>query len=787
MKISRLLLYTLALLLLLVAASGAYLYPRLPALVAQQAETYLADYGVSDVELGALQPSASVLRADYLQLSGAVDGLDFELVLEGIEIRYELAALWRGQIDSLAVRSARATLAETASATAGQSSAVVLSALAPQGLLARLPLQELQLSHWQLSYRPLQGDPVPASGSLRWAQGSMTLPFASSLPEVQLGGELVAGPGRRIELRASAMHGELAIGRLTLSGAPQATQGWLWRAQGELAPAPLLAWLRQSAMAEQPALAALDLAGFSQFEAELQHPDELLLPGGNPAAFLAQFAGELGASHTLTRVAYGEALQGGVGAVETRLALAGGELELMLGPGQLDAQLGVAALGLPEDMRHWLRWQQAVPLRWRESAQTRLRRGGDGAWTLTGGHHRLLLGERTSQLKLDAPTLQVSLQGQRSETSVAATVDVRLRQQQLPQMRLAIEQRGTLQASDIGLRLGDTADSLALAVDGEFSAGSGQGAFLARLDSLDLPYAASVAVPLLQKFGLLRQPLAIDSGSFKLASELSTEGYSPRQWQQQARLQITDVAGSYGEYRFDGIEVNARWQGIEQWQTLEPAHFSAARLNVGFDISDTRAVLVLPEATPPGQPVVRLDALESGMFGGRVFLPAPQRWDFGRQANSITLRAEDWRLADLVALQQGQEIQAQGILEGELPVTVSGGRILIDKGYLRARAPGGSIRYVANAASRSLAQSSPELGLALGLLEDFRYNTLSSAVELDRDGNLLLGLSLEGSNPAHYEGRTIRFNINLEQNIDPLLQSLRLSDSLVEKVEQGLR
>ena len=75
----------------------------------------------------------------------------------------------------------------------------------------------------------------------------------------------------------------------------------------------------------------------------------------------------------------------------------------------------------------------------------------------------------------------------------------------------------------------------------------------------------------------------------------------------------------------------------------------------------------------------------------------------------------------------------------------------------------------------------------MGLLEDFRYKTLSSEVELDPEGNLLLGLSLEGSNPAHYDGRTIRFNINLEQNLDPLLQSLRLSDSLVEKVEKGLR
>ena len=51
---------------------------------------------------------------------------------------------------------------------------------------------------------------------------------------------------------------------------------------------------------------------------------------------------------------------------------------------------------------------------------------------------------------------------------------------------------------------------------------------------------------------------------------------------------------------------------------------------------------------------------------------------------------------------------------------------------------------------------------------------------------LLLGLSLTGKNPKQYEGRRINFNINLEQNLDPLLQSLRLNDNLVEKLESRL-
>jgi len=137
----------------------------------------------------------------------------------------------------------------------------------------------------------------------------------------------------------------------------------------------------------------------------------------------------------------------------------------------------------------------------------------------------------------------------------------------------------------------------------------------------------------------------------------------------------------------------------------------------------------------------------------------------------------------MATMQEGQDIQAKGTLEGALPVTVTEGRIIIADGYLRALAPGGTIRYIANESGRALAASSPELGMALDLLSDFQFETLSSQVKLDEAGNLSLGLSLAGKNLELFEGRAVNFNINLEQNLDPLLQSLRLSDKLIEKLE----
>ena len=77
-------------------------------------------------------------------------------------------------------------------------------------------------------------------------------------------------------------------------------------------------------------------------------------------------------------------------------------------------------------------------------------------------------------------------------------------------------------------------------------------------------------------------------------------------------------------------------------------------------------------------------------------------------------------------------------------------------------------------------------------LQDFVGNTpLVRLVRIpgadnDRRGNVILA-KLEGNNPALYEGQAVRFNINVEQNLDPLLQSLRIGDKLEQRIEDGMQ
>lgn len=787
MKAFRLLLYCLVLLLLLLAGAGAYLYPRLPSFVERQAQIYLSDYGVHELELGPLHFSAGQFSLDSLRLVGDIDGLAFDLSLSGVELDYALGELWQGRVAAVTLARMDASVRETLAAPVSEYSPIVLSELSPHTVLSALPVGEVSVGQWQLDYQPLTGEPLTADGSLQW-NGELALAARAFMSGARVVGKLGSPDGATLALGLEGFAGGTSLATMQAAG-KQGEQGdWHWGISGALEFAPLLSWLREQGL--QGDAAALDLVGSSLIQAKLSHPDQLMPPQDMAREFIAQFDGSLGARSSIAGLSWPGVVDETSGTIDTAVHLSAGAIEVALGPAQIDASLPAAVLQLPAETLQWLRWKETVPLRWRNSGEALFRQTPEGGWAVRLENNRLLLGGQDSQLQLGGITLDATVDMRQAVSLVAqlgATLDIRLRQQQLPQMRLALSQHGPLDNTVFDLGLGDTAQSLALSLGGELDVNTGQGVFLAELRSLDFPYASSTIVPLLQKFDLLAQEVVLDSGSFTLSSKLRSAGFSQDQMKQQARLHIDGLSGSYGEYQFEGVDVSAAWSGIEQWQTLEPAILSMSRLNVGFDVTDTRLSVALPRPTPLGQPVISIEQFESGMFGGQVYLPEPRRWDFSRDSNSITLRADDWRLEDIVALQAGQDIQARGTLEGELPVTVTSGRIIIEKGYLRARAPGGSIRYIANAASQALAVSSPELGQAMGLLEDFQYKTLSSEVDLDAGGNLLLGLSLEGSNPAQYQGRPIRFNINLEQNLDPLLQSLRLSDNLVEKVERGLR
>ena len=179
---------------------------------------------------------------------------------------------------------------------------------------------------------------------------------------------------------------------------------------------------------------------------------------------------------------------------------------------------------------------------------------------------------------------------------------------------------------------------------------------------------------------------------------------------------------------------------------------------------------------------VRIEDAELFMLGGRI---SGRRihYDSARATSPFTLEIKHLDLARVVALEQQQQIEASGRLDGTLPFILSRTGIVIVEGQLKSDPDGGVIRYHATDSIQAMAATNSNLKLALQAFSNYRYQKLNVGVNYAQNGDLALAVTVAGRNPDFNAGQPINLNINISENIPSLLRSLRSSDEIGEKFQ----
>ncbi len=792
---SRPLRYFFVLLILALLGAGFYACQNFSQLLNLQLRQFAQQYGVNDLRLGQMHFSASNAKLDQLWLQGSYGGYVYKASFQSIELHYDWRRLFSGQAQSASVDRLDLSVEKTSSSGDASSATLDIESLLPQHAIDRLPLEMLQIKHMALHYQAPALPLLLASGSLHIA-GQMKLRLQSVVAGSTIGVLLSTNDNTPALEAAITLHnGTSDISTVSAQLDRVDKNLWEWQLQGNWDDEPLLAWLRLLAVTTDPPLNVSDikplaLVGAGEFSASVRHPNTIDLPLRSGWAALTPFTARVTLLKTIERLDYLGTIEHLAGTLDVTIMLEKRRVQLTAIPFDVTGKLATKRLALPTENQQWLRLKEHVPFNLKSSQALNIAWADDNTWDGQLADVEVMLGEPETQLRLEALALNIRvLTGDLSwlKTEFNTRINTRLHNQQLPQLNLVLTQRGNRNESTYTLELGDTAQSILIAGQGSVDITTGRGKHHLSAKTLDLPYFISSLTPLLRHFELMNSDMALRSGSLLLDTNIQTDTFDPVRWTQTSTLNAQQLTGNVDVQQFENLALSAQWSGIEQWQTHKPISLTLEKLDTGLEVRDINVLVSMPAPTPIAQPALRIDGFSATVFKGTLSLSEAASWDFGAPDNTLLLRARQWQLADLVALQQDENIRANGVLEGELPVTVSDGRLIIENGYLRALPPGGSIRYVPSAASQSLGETSKELALALDLLSDFRYQLLSTEVELKKTGTLLLGLSLAGSNPERFEGRKINFNINLEQNIDPLLQSLRVSDTLVEKIEHRLK
>ena len=296
---------------------------------------------------------------------------------------------------------------------------------------------------------------------------------------------------------------------------------------------------------------------------------------------------------------------------------------------------------------------------------------------------------------------------------------------------------------------------------------------------LQFPAAGPVLAGLLGQ----REVLNLQGGTLGCKGQLQWSGKQP--FAGDIRLGLQDLKGAFQTTTFSGLNGDMDIT-VDAWAlNMSSKSLSAQMLDVGLPLAHVSMQVSLHY---PFKGKVRavLEEVKAESLGGLISSEKVDI-DTGRKSNPFVVRLEHVDASQLVEFRKQDGLFAEGLLDGTLPFDRTDKGLTLTAGILDARVPGGLIRYLGTASMQQMVATDKFGGMAMQILNDFHFSVLHTQADYQPDGQLALRIELKGNNPAYENGRQIEFNLNIEENVLKLLQSLRAADEISDRVEKRIQ
>ncbi len=244
-------------------------------------------------------------------------------------------------------------------------------------------------------------------------------------------------------------------------------------------------------------------------------------------------------------------------------------------------------------------------------------------------------------------------------------------------------------------------------------------------------------------------------------------------------LEITPLSFTSEWGDVEGLRGSLAFAGPFPFYTRAAQRLEVSRLTAGIELRDG---VIDFQLRRDGR--FDLDRMHWSVAGGNIV--GRGRFDPLASHHDLRLDVQELELAELLALVELDGLSGTGSISGSLPLRWEGESIAIRGGALRAAEGGGWIRYRPDSSAGAMAGRNAELGMLVGVLENFRYESLAVEVNGDALADVQLALKLEGANPDYQGGMPIEFNLNLEAALIDLLRSAAATEQISESVRKKL-
>lgn len=242
-----------------------------------------------------------------------------------------------------------------------------------------------------------------------------------------------------------------------------------------------------------------------------------------------------------------------------------------------------------------------------------------------------------------------------------------------------------------------------------------------------------------------------------------------------ARIELDGVGGVAEDVYFSDASATLDLELYPVLRTTKTARVTIAAIDYGLVLADVEAIIGI-EGRVDGAPSVVATDVRAAAFGGIVRVP---RYETGVDRFDVLIDAID--LAGLVGEDRFPGLSMSGRVSGRVPVEFGDDGLYINQGLIESDG-GGVLHYdPGNVGAGSGAE------ILFKALKEFEYSVLRVEPSYRPDGTLILGIHMEGTSEEIGRAQPIHFNVNVEQNLLKLLESLRLVDGLNEQIDRRVQ
>lgn len=236
-----------------------------------------------------------------------------------------------------------------------------------------------------------------------------------------------------------------------------------------------------------------------------------------------------------------------------------------------------------------------------------------------------------------------------------------------------------------------------------------------------------------------------------------------------AELKGAKVRNIHGDVSISGVGPLATPIGQSLQGVIEVGGLPPSQISLGFQLL--------------AEPALRVEALRMDFVGGKISA-SPFTLDPARPDLETTIGFSQVDLAEFFELVSVDGLGGSGKLDGQIPIQLTQGKIVVLDGALKATGPG-VLRLAGDVLPKQITEAGESVSLALKALGDFRYDSLAVDLTGNAAGEGTIVLKVQGQNPAVLEGQAFNLNIKLETNFDRLIEiALRSMQAAQELLRQ---